>query len=81
MGTQAAVEMMREQAIRSDISGWRNGMPALVNIGGGQSVVYAGAPSGDAGMGGTVTVTGNAGGDPMVEHQPAAPSQTMAMTR
>ncbi len=82
MGTQAVVEMVREQAIRSNASGWRNGMPTLVNVGGGQSVVYAESPSGNAGTGGTVAVTGNAGGgDPIVERQPAAPSPTLAMTR
>lgn len=84
MGTQIMAEMMRAQAIRSDTSGWRNGMPTLVTTGsgGGYSVVYAGMPSGDAGMGGTVMVTGNSDGNPMVERQQQAmPSQMLAMAR
>lgn len=83
MGTQLLAEMMREQAIRNDASGWRNGMPTLVTngSGGGYSVVYTGRPSGDAGMGGTIIVLGNSDGNPMVERQQATTSPMMAMTR
>jgi hypothetical protein len=58
-------------------------MPTLVTTGsgGGYSVVYSGMPSGEAGMGGTLTVTGNADGNPMVEHQSTTPSPMMAMQR
>lgn len=82
MGTQALAEAARRDAARGGAPGWRNGMPTLVHAGsgGGYSVVYSGAPDGDASMGGA-TLAGNADGNPVVEYRRAAPRPTATARR
>ena len=73
MGTQTLAETARRDALHGGASGWRNGMPTLVQMGGGSgySIAYNGAVSGDAAMG-TVTVASNADGNPVVEYDRGA---------
>jgi len=81
-GTQVLAEAARQDATRSGAPGWRNGMPTLAHTGsgGGYSVVYSGAADGNASMG-SVTLAGNADGNPVVEYRRATPRPTATAQR
>ncbi|MFC7478554.1 hypothetical protein ACFQS7_29825 [Dankookia sp. GCM10030260] len=76
---QSVAEAMRQEAIQSDHSGWRNGEAKLTGSGtGSPGLTYSGAPFGGIGRPGAMIV-GNTDGKPIVAYSDDAPSTTTRM--
>jgi hypothetical protein len=77
-GLQAVTEVMRQDAVRDNHAGWRNGEAKFAGSGtGSPGLIYSGNPQGSVGRLGVASFVGNGGGNPIVAYAPEPAANSM----